>query len=49
MKQFAVVVLADYAENTEIQTEPLGVFEQQLEEHRTEVAAARKKKKASNA
>ena len=45
MKRFVVVVLADYPDDEKTCTELLGVYEQQLEEHRAELAAARKDRK----
>lgn len=46
MKAFAITVLADYANDEAARLELLGVYEQQLAEHRASLAAARKKRKA---
>jgi hypothetical protein len=45
MKDFAIAVLADYSKDQATRTELLGVYEQQLAEHRAALAAARKKLK----
>jgi len=49
MTQFAITVLADYANDSATRVELLSVFEQQLAEHRAELAAARKKRKNASA
>jgi hypothetical protein len=48
MKDFAIAVLADYGKDPSTRTELLGVYEQQLAEHRAALAAARKKLKAKS-